>query len=351
MPLAPLYGHDRLQHRLVGALASGRLPQALVLVGPAGVGKQRLALWLAQALVCQGLGAAGPCGRCDACRRAVNLGHPDVHWFVPIPRVEASGPDRAVEKAQEALAEVWAERRVEGRWRQPDGLAAHHLASVRLLLRRLFLKPAMSGRKVFVVGDAERLVPQEASPEAANALLKALEEPPSDTMLLLTATELGALLPTIRSRLVPVRVNRVPDEVVAQFLEREVTPALSPAELRRRVAGAEGCIGRSLADEQSETASQAATRLIQAAAGSSGDRAVTALAQAPWSARGEFTATLDAVAWSLREQIRTTDRGGSPRRLVEALDAVARAREQAQGNVNPQLLLSVLLEELGGAAR
>src|SRR2546422_6107286 len=53
MPIPPLYGHEGIRNRLVGAIASGRLPQSLLLEGPRGVGKQRLALWLAQALVCE----------------------------------------------------------------------------------------------------------------------------------------------------------------------------------------------------------------------------------------------------------------------------------------------------------
>ena len=54
MPLPPLYGHEGIRNRLVGALASGRLPQSLLFEGPPGIGKQRLALWLGQALVCRG---------------------------------------------------------------------------------------------------------------------------------------------------------------------------------------------------------------------------------------------------------------------------------------------------------
>src|SRR2546425_4956137 len=84
MPIPPLYGHEGIRSRLVGAIASGRLPQALLLEGPAGVGKQRLGLWLAQALVCErageraGVEAGEGCGECQQCKLVLNLSHPDV---------------------------------------------------------------------------------------------------------------------------------------------------------------------------------------------------------------------------------------------------------------------------------
>src|SRR2546430_14192093 len=98
MPIPPLYGHEGTRNRLVGAIASGRLPQALLFEGPRGVGKQRLALWLAQALVCEnpgnGKGETGkgePCGKCQPCRLGLNLSHPDVHWFLPPELSKKSG--------------------------------------------------------------------------------------------------------------------------------------------------------------------------------------------------------------------------------------------------------------------
>src|SRR5882762_1579843 len=81
MPLPPLFGHDGVKKRLAGAVAAARLPQALLFEGPRGVGKQRLALWLAQCLVCEKEEA---CGECRACRLVGSLQHPDVHWFVPL---------------------------------------------------------------------------------------------------------------------------------------------------------------------------------------------------------------------------------------------------------------------------
>src|SRR3989475_8189462 len=86
MPIPPLYGHEGIRNRLAGAIASGRLPQSLLLEGPRGVGKQRLALWLAQALVCEdrGKGKGEGCGACQHCKLVLSLSHPDVHWFVPV---------------------------------------------------------------------------------------------------------------------------------------------------------------------------------------------------------------------------------------------------------------------------
>src|SRR5207245_4673325 len=96
MALPPLVGHEGVKTRLGGAHPSGRLPQAMLFAGPKGVGKQRLALWLAQLIHCEATGGGGeggeggggrpqePCGACRSCRLVLSLQHPDVHWFVPI---------------------------------------------------------------------------------------------------------------------------------------------------------------------------------------------------------------------------------------------------------------------------
>lgn len=327
---------------MAGAVASGRLPQVLLLEGPQGVGKQRIALWLAQ-LICCDDAAQGPvhepCGKCRACRLALDLQHPDIHWFVPVELSKKGGDaDKQVELVEEALAEEMGARREQPLYGPPGGLASHGIASVRLLLRRLALTPAMGQRKVFIVGDAERLIPQLGADAAANAMLKALEEPPADTVFVLTAADSEALLPTVLSRVVRVRVARNADTVLTAFAHN-VLGMTAKAEVAQRVSTAEGCAGRLLAPEGDSAGSrEAADRLLKAGY-------AFALGQMPFQARGGFTAILDALAGRLRSEAKC---GGETRKVVEAIARVMDARELAQGNVNPQLIAAVLAEDLAG---
>jgi len=238
-----------------------------------------------------------------------------------------------------------AARREQPLYGPPAGLASHPVAAVRLLLRRLALTPAMGQRKVFIVGDAERLIPQLGTEVAANALLKALEEPPADSTIIITAADPNALLPTILSRVVPVRVARIADSDVTAF-GQQALGITSKAELAQRVTAAEGCIGKLFAT----------TGVRSGESGGSGDQAARfleapwlfALGQVPFQARGGFTDMLDSLASRLRSEVQ---RGGDTGKLVEAIALVLGARDLAQGNVNPQLLAAVLAEDLQAMRR
>src|SRR6266699_1531535 len=319
MPIPPLYGHQGTRNRLVGAIASGRLPQALLFEGPRGVGKQRLALWLAQALVCERAGgkAGGEvregCGECQPCKLVLNLSHPDVHWFVPLEPSKKSGDaDKQVDVAEEALAAEMAARRDQPLYEPPSGLAIHGIAAIRLLLRRLALKPALGQRTVFV----------------------------------LTAAEPEALLPTILSRVVRVRVARLADSIVAAFAQRELGVTGQRA-VAQRVAAADGCIGRVLAEgERQDRGGEAAERFAAAVKAGPVRRYAFALGQQPFQARGGFTEMLDGLLERLREQARSGEETG---RVVRAIAQVLEARTLAQGNLNPQLVAAVLGSDLGTA--
>jgi DNA polymerase-3 subunit delta' len=352
-------GHREARRRLAQALRTGRLPQVILVSGPAGVGKQRLALWLAQLMFCERR-EAEPCGTCRGCRLVDGLAHADLHWLVPVPRPKAADPDKAVDEAAQAIADVLEERRSKPLYAPPDGMASHSMASVRLLHRHASLTSVEGGRRVFILGDAERLVPQESSQEAANAVLKLLEEPPPNSLFILTAVDPRRLLPTIRSRAVPVRLGRLTDEEVRAFLAAQVTPALAPDALAERVALAAGSIGAALAEgDESAQAYRAAGQLLEAVLAGPAASYERALRQPPFSARGEFTAMLDALADTLGEAARgalghptrravppALLRRSDPGPLLRAMERVAAARDAAYGNVNPQILLAVLGEEL-----
>jgi len=353
-----IYGHSELREELARAYRTGRLPSVLLFVGVPGVGKQRLALWLAQLALCAER-AATPCGRCRPCRLVLGLAHPDLHWFVPILRPKATEPDKQVEETAQALGEVLEWRRSQPLYSRPDGMAAHTVASARLLLRIAALTTVEGGRRVFIIGEADRLVPQESSPEAANALLKFLEEPPASALVILTTSEATRVLPTIRSRAAIARVGRLTDQEVDAFLREQVS-GISDAERARRVALAEGSIGRALElAEGSAEHSAAVEELLAAVEAGPAGRLERSLRQGSWQARGDFTGLLDALAGALCDAARDCTgvppmqpvpaylrRQRDPARLLAALERVQTAREAAQGNLNPQLLLAVLTADL-----
>src|SRR5688572_4494695 len=229
MAIIPLYGHDDLRARILPRIVAGTLPQSLLLHGPAGVGKQRLGLWMAQSLLC--VSDAPPCGVCRECRYALALTHPDLTWVFPRPRPKGSDSDP--EDIAEDLADARAKRAEHhGLYAAPPGNEGVYVATVRFLVRQASKTPALARRKVFVVGDADRMAQQEGAEVAANAFLKLLEEPPADTWVIATTSAVGSLLPTIRSRVVAVRVPRLDDASMRAFMaDPAVAGVLAKAEL------------------------------------------------------------------------------------------------------------------------
>lgn len=345
MSMHPVYGHESLRARLGAAIRDGRLPQAVLLVGPQGIGKQRLALWCAQTVLCDAR-TAEPCGRCHSCGQVALLVHPDLHWTVPlVPRKTTADAEKQIAEVDVALGETLAERRERSVYSAPEGTASHSVASVRRLHRIVAKKPYQGRNKVIVLGDAERLIVQEASQEAANALLKILEEPPADTVVFLTAETAAALLPTIRSRLVPIRVAPVSRDAVAAFAREVLGEAARSAE--RSADRAAGRIG-SLIDAEVDRSAKMADRFLAAVGKGPAAWAAQALSQPPWGARGQFTEVLDALATRMQTEIRrrSAEGGKDIRKPLRALQILDYHRIRAAGNVNPQVAMAVMAREL-----
>jgi DNA polymerase III subunit delta' len=310
-----------------------------------------LALWIGQRLLCEGANA--PCGTCQSCRYALQLTHPDLHWYFPRPRLKDSDPELA--DIREDYAEALADRAAaHGLYAPPSGSEGIYVATVRAIVQEAVMSPAVGKRKVFIIGDAERMVPQEGSEQAANAFLKLLEEPPADTTIVLTSSEPGALLPTIRSRVVSIRVPRVAEKDLREFLSDDTVARhlagedALPASISDRVAFSGGAPGRLLAAPQWARALENARRMLEAIGTRSGAGYEAAWAQAAAKARGSFADTLDALTISLHERARTAAAQADPAALgaSRAIAAVETAKERVDGNASPQLITVNLIREL-----
>ncbi len=369
-PAPPRFrGHAELRDSLARALMRETLPATVLVHGMPGCGKQSLALWLARTRLCTGDSA--PCDDCTSCRLALRLEHPDIHWYFPLPRPKGSpSPQRLAELLETARHERLAEFRGQP-LRAEDGTAVKgiYLATVLAIRRLAHRLPAMSREQFFVVGNAEHLVPQEASPEAANALLKLLEEPPDASRFILTSSKPGSLLDTIRSRALPIHLPALSHPEVAAFLEEEC--GAEPDAANRAASLAQGSIGAALgyldADANPSRERDRALALLRTITGGRrADSYRAALDFKPAGARGllDLLASLqlwirDLGAAALGREDRVVNRGELPflretaRRLkivphqvAHAVSQVEEARMLAQGNVNPQLFMATLLLDL-----
>ncbi len=352
VPLVPLFGHEALRRRLSESASKSALPASLLIEGRRGIGKQRLALWLGQLLLCTGEGER-PCGKCVNCRYSTELVHPDLRWFFPRPR-EANA-DPAAQAILEDQAEAVSARVADfGLYAPPSGSDAIFVATVRALVQFAAYSPSVAKRKVIVVGDAERMVPQEGADQAANAFLKLLEEPPADTTIILTSSEPGSLLPTIRSRVVSLRVAPLPNTAIAAFLhDAHVQKALGDLDLpdseSERIALAAGAPGTLLGVTASGEAMKLAKTILAATTGARADRIRAAFALSSAGARGGFSELLDALTVALHGRIREASISGNAHAgeaASRAIDLVEGAKLRASGNVNPQLIASAMIRAM-----
>lgn len=182
------------------AAARGRLAHAYLLIGPAGCGKEEFARLFAQAMLCRRTGETelAACGECPGCKQVLAGMHPDL-LTVGLPEGKSELPiDLFVGSAER---------------RGKEGLCYE-----------FSLKPMMAGRRIAIISDADAM--NEAS---ANALLKTLEEPPEQSILILMAEEMERLLTTIKSRCQIVYFASRPDQGKQELPEEQ--------ELRRQARG------------------------------------------------------------------------------------------------------------------
>jgi DNA polymerase-3 subunit delta' len=203
MTFESIVGQEWAIRILTRMLHNHRLAHALLFTGIDGVGRQTTAKALAMALNCLSPVGVSPCTECGSCRKVISGNHPDV----------------VVVKASGAFIKI---------------------DQVRSLRKHLRFAPLEGGRRVIIINDGQTM-----NPEACNALLKILEEPPRDTHIILTASQTTDLLPTIVSRCQHIPFRPIATAKIAEVLV--ASKGLDEDRATTLAVLAKGSLGRALA--------------------------------------------------------------------------------------------------------
>jgi DNA polymerase-3 subunit delta' len=332
-----IIGHRRLLSLLSRAIARGTLPPSLLLAGPRGIGKRRAATAIAATLNCAHPRQGGTleidaCGECPSCRRIGRGVHPDVVVL------------------------------------EPGDSGAIKIDQVRDVIDRANYRPFEGRRRVVIVDDADALIPQ-----AQNALLKTLEEPPSASVFVLVSSMSDALLPTVRSRCRPLRFGELSAAEVAAILVRD--HQYSESDARAAAAEAAGSVGRALEARGVDVgeAREAAQHLLQEIARASDPvrrleaaRELVGKASGPNRERDCLAVRLRALASLLRDLGLLAARTETPslanadlqmdlnrlteafdgERTTRAFDAVDRALVALDRNAGPKVVADWLVLQI-----
>lgn len=185
----PVLGNERVQEFLQTSIAANRCASAYLFTGPVGVGKGTVALHFVQSVLCHEPVRGTACGHCVSCSAWQRRAHPDAVLF---------DPDTFVAEDDQ----------------EKSATGAILIGRVREVLQKLHYRPALGTYRVALINHADRLVVQ-----AANALLKTLEEPQPNTVMVLTAVSRTALPLTLRSRCQELAFHMVDQRVIEQKLE------------------------------------------------------------------------------------------------------------------------------------
>jgi len=196
VPFADILGHERVIEVFRRAIGSGKTSHSYIFEGPSGCGRRKTAQALIQALFCRN-SVDDACGTCPSCRKVAGGNHADIHVVEPLPDKRDISIDQ-----------------------------------LRDMQRELALRPYEAPRKACFLEPAERM-----SVNAANSLLKTLEEPPGNAIIILFTENADMLLPTIRSRCQLVRFSPLSPEHVRMLLEQKGIEGSSAALLSQMADG------------------------------------------------------------------------------------------------------------------
>ncbi|MBQ8366561.1 MAG: DNA polymerase III subunit delta [Alistipes sp.] len=213
MRFQDIIGHEELKRRLAQQVDAGRVSHAQLFTGEAGYGTLPLALAYVQYLFCPNRNAGDSCGVCPSCRQIADLAHPDLHWVFPVNKREKKSNEVIT---SDMFLDKWREI-----WHAKDGIFSTEEWYAMLdlgktmkglitakeseeIIRKLQFKSFSSPYKAMIIW-----LPEAMNQEAANKILKILEEPWDKTLFILVSEHPELLLQTITSRTQEVSVGRI----------------------------------------------------------------------------------------------------------------------------------------------
>ena len=235
MRFADISGHDDVKQRLRDMVDENRMPHAIMIEGPEGSAKFALARAFLQYIHCTARSAGDSCGRCPECKLSATLNHIDT--FISFPVVKRSGRG---DTSDDYLAEFrdyvrdYPYMDFEEWVRRLDNINAQpliYVSEATSLIRKLSITSRRSDFKTSLIWLPERL-----KEDAANKLLKLVEEPASDTIIVMVSNNSQLVLPTIYSRTQRVMVRRYTDAEVAEIISRKASMSEADAAIIARLA-------------------------------------------------------------------------------------------------------------------
>ena len=221
MRFCEVIGQEEVKQRLTQMVSEGRLPHAMMLCGPTGIGKKALAV----AFGCYLLrGGKEPSASASAEAMLQKLEHPDLHFTYPTIKLPSMGSEH--KPVSDDFAREWHDLLMQGAYFNIDhwltAIGAENQQAIITagesddLVRKLSLKSSQGGYKVSIIWLPERM-----NIECANKLLKLIEEPPLQTVFIMVCEEPDKLLETIRSRVQRIDVKKLPNETIQQALMQQ----------------------------------------------------------------------------------------------------------------------------------
>lgn len=220
MKFSEIPGHEQVKNRLRKMALSDKLPHAILLEGPEGAGKMALARAFAQYIHCEHPDPAGDaCGQCHSCRLHEAMNHIDTQYVFPVVKLEGMNSAPVSDDFRQQWVDYLKDRIYmdfqawTALFGKKNAQPITYVTESSALLHRLSFTSHVSRYKIVLWWLPERM-----NEEAANKLLKMIEEPFDDTIFIMVSDRPRDILPTIYSRVQRIQVKRLPDETVARYL-------------------------------------------------------------------------------------------------------------------------------------